>query len=128
MTQHTPEPWGTGQYDAVRGMSGMLLDASGDHIGTTFNGPEDARRIVACVNACEGMTTDELDTLPRGFKRLQAAYLDLYNERTTPAEKARDELLAALQAMVLFTAPKKNNAAALNNALQIIAKHTGGAA
>ncbi|MDF8330544.1 hypothetical protein P5G63_19470 [Aeromonas salmonicida] len=97
--QHTPEPWAIHE-DA----SGDIFISGSDHTYITEIGnPDedgaaaDARRIVACVNACEGMTTDELDTLPRGFKRLQAAYLDLYNERTTPAEKARDELLAALE-------------------------------
>ncbi|HDN9804005.1 TPA: hypothetical protein P2N04_001059 [Aeromonas salmonicida] len=108
--KHTPEPWylPPGDLIFVSKVGGkgyvakmMPLDAPRDRKGLPTDISDEmcanARRIVACVNACEGMTTDELDTLPRGFKRLQAAYLDLYNERTTPAEKARAELLAALE-------------------------------
>jgi hypothetical protein len=39
----------------------------------------------------------------------------------------RDDLLAALTSLVLFTKPSLTNAAALNNAHQAIAKATGGA-
>lgn len=40
----------------------------------------------------------------------------------------RDELLAALESLVLFTNPKPSNAVALNNAYQVIARTKGGAA
>lgn len=52
-----------------------------------------ARRIVACVNACEGISTENLtDNVPlkQGLSGL--------NKRIRDAEAQRDELLAALEA------------------------------
>ena len=82
-----------------------------------------ARRIVACVNACEGVPTDVLEnTVQRG------GALMYQQERRKAAEAQRDELLAALESLVLFTNPKPSNAVALNNAHQVIARVKGGAA
>lgn len=84
---------------------------------------ETARRIVACVNACEGVPTDVLEnTVQRG------GALMYQQERRKAAEAQRDELLAALERLVLFTNPKPSNAVALNNAHQVIARVKGGAA
>lgn len=84
---------------------------------------EYARRIVACVNACEGVPTDVLEnTVQRG------GALMYQQERRKAAEAQRDELLAALESLVLFTNPKPSNAVALNNAHQVIARAKGGAA
>lgn len=53
---------------------------------------EMARRIVACVNACEGVPTDVLEnTVQRG------GALMYQQERRKAAEAQRDELLAALE-------------------------------
>lgn len=46
-------------------------------------------------------------------------------ERITTLERQCDELLAALESLVLFTNPKPSNAAALNNAHQVIARTKG---
>jgi hypothetical protein len=63
-------------------------------------GPEVARehasRLVACWNACEGVSTEDLETAP-GYK----AAIDGFWEQRGIAQQARaqrDELLAALQA------------------------------
>ena len=61
MSKHTPEPWAVDEYMAVGGLTGMLIDNAGNHIGTAFNvtmsaeAVTNARRIVTCVNACAGM-------------------------------------------------------------------------
>lgn len=51
---------------------------------------KDARRIVACVNACAGIPTDELESfVVNGFARAIADRIQL--------EKQRDDLLAVLE-------------------------------
>ncbi len=64
--RHTPEPWSVvGPVDdgltvvKIAGPEGWLgvAQAFGD---TVEEAEENARRIVACVNYCEGMSNDEL--------------------------------------------------------------------
>jgi hypothetical protein len=62
--QHTPTPW---KFDRLDHMLKNHPDAvvcgdKGQHV-TDFVKPADARRIVACVNACEGISTDELEAV-----------------------------------------------------------------
>lgn len=118
MSKHTPEPWQAHQ------------DASGDvfisSAATSFHIAEigsedddtaipDARRIVACVNACRGLPTDELeqkglvaavgtqlieadrqcDELRQERQREHALRVRLTGELEV-ASQQRDELLAAL--------------------------------
>lgn len=99
MTQpHTPEPWQAHQ------------DASGDvfissaatslHIAEIGSEDDDtaipdARRIVACVNACRGLPTDELEQ-----KGLVAAV----GTQLLDVERQRDELLTALDGVLQWVA------------------------
>lgn len=50
MSKHTPEPWNLDSDDVVAWIDG----ADGESITEVF-GDANARRIVACVNACAGM-------------------------------------------------------------------------
>ncbi len=70
--------------------SGMVCidDADGKEIAGWFE-PDDARRIIACVNACEGIPTPQLECD-------SAAFILLLNSRNS-LEQQRDELLAALE-------------------------------
>ena len=84
------------------------------------------RRVAAAIKACEGLHTQGLesmvsigDSIAEMQHRATLKELELHTQR--------DELLAALTSLVLFTKPKPFNAAALNNAHQTIAKATGGA-
>lgn len=89
--KHTPEPWNT---DAKSGFHCDIHDGlNDDMICRTFDDPTDelngeanARRIVACVNACAGIGTEYLEhfgaTTFNDFKRVK---------------HQRDELLAALE-------------------------------
>ncbi|WP_443698583.1 hypothetical protein [Pseudomonas sp.] len=79
----------------------------------TYLGEDAAKRLAACWNACDGIETDKLETFT--VAQMVAA-----------AVVQRDDLLAALTSLVLFTKPSMTNAAALNNAHQAIAKATGG--
>lgn len=97
MSEHTKEPWGVSsecstiikQFDFM-GESNLIIGSAsgGSTSGPHF--PEDpvanARRIVACVNACEGISTEYLEkfsaTTFNDFKRMK---------------EQRDELLTALE-------------------------------
>lgn len=54
--------------------------------------PEDARRIVACWNACAGIATRDLETKPL----FTDGYMVMFEEVT----KQRDELLAELKSAI----------------------------
>lgn len=85
---HTREPWRVGERTASYwgGGSGPTADIHGSD-GDTVNtcdelgwgmDPADARRIVACVNACAGISTEYLESIeglePR-FRQLLRDYL-----------------------------------------------------
>lgn len=84
-----------------------------------------ARRLVACWNACEGLPTDFIEG--RRFADL---------EIVMDVQRQRDDLLAALEHLVTVTAPDVNgqigaqeeHAAALANATALIAAAKAGAA
>lgn len=95
--QHTPEPWAIHE-DA----SGDIFISGSDHTYITEIGnPDedgaaaDARRIVACVNACRGLPTDELEQ-----KGLVAAV----GNQLLELERQRDDWQKAL-GTVLATIP-----------------------
>ena len=62
-TEHTKEPWNVGENDAA---GNFIIEDSRSQI-VCIVGDEDqdnaanARRIVACVNACEGISTEQLE-------------------------------------------------------------------
>ena len=59
-TKYTPEPWSyhqRGTYFVLTGGARVTIDGSAKN-------EANARRIVACVNACVGITTEELEELP----------------------------------------------------------------
>lgn len=86
--QHTPEPWKhVGQGD--------IIGANNDDTCAAYLradiGDANARRIVACVNACAGIPTDVLED-----KSILKADDDLRIKREE-LEKQRDELLALIK-------------------------------
>ena len=93
MSNHTKAPWmfdGKVVYalnkKGVNVFSAFVQDGETDEDELKAN----ARRIVACVNACEGISTENLeDNLP--VKDLARQYSE--------AIRQRDELLAALEAV-----------------------------
>lgn len=136
-----------------------------------------AERIVACVNAFEGVpdtalkpgivmmqemqaqeliaerdrlqsicdarfkainVTHEAKKRERARAELAESQRDIYRDQVEelreecrkikPLEAQRDELLAALETIILFTKPSKSNAVALHNAHEAIARIKGGAA
>lgn len=77
MDEHSREPWRVGKHSFIVDNSGANPLSSADDV-RLYGGYlvaesvflNDARRIVACVNACEGIPTDELESIVRAGKRL----------------------------------------------------------
>ena len=109
MSKHTPEPWFYHRqgfstvYIEARIGGGMLQEiaACGPCQDGTEQQDENARRIVACVNACEGIDTKALEIVD-GAARLAVDDLAGEVSMVHAAKKQRDDLLAALELMVLI--------------------------
>lgn len=96
MRKHTPEPWRVAARALVRLDSAYLVEPVDHHdyeYGATLaaTSQHDARRIVACVNACAGMRNDELEG---------GLLIGVMQSKIDRLECQRDELLAALQGMI----------------------------
>lgn len=57
---HSPEPWTTTNEGDVMGQANRLVSSDDTGVGRTIT-EADARRIAACVNACAGIPTEELE-------------------------------------------------------------------
>ena len=100
MSNHTPEPWSLleagdsikHQVPVSSDRTSILTIATEGAIafGAVYSA-DDARRIVACVNACRGLSTDELE---------QHGLVSAVGYELIELTKQRDELLAALQGMI----------------------------
>lgn len=128
-TQYTPEPWSLDVY-GPRGKEEAEADIFGGDDVSIIDGssglvsPANARRIVACVNACAGIPDNKLS---------DGCILELAVEQEIAImklEKQRDELLAALEGLTgWFNSETKDSAYKyLDKAEQAIAKAKGGAA
>lgn len=92
-TKHSPTPWANG--------GPYIDDANQESIADTLiTGGSialqeaNAARIVACVNACEGVDTEDLE---HGcYEKLIGKHVEVYFAKQD-AEAQRDELLAALK-------------------------------
>lgn len=124
MSNHTKEPW------TLDGRTVYALDKKGVNIfsawvqGTNISDDEltsNARRIVACVNACEGIETDELNE-----------YCAVSAKEYQDIERQRDLLLDALDRIAwsrkLGEKPSKHVEAMERIAINAIASVKGGAA
>lgn len=102
---YTKEPWSTEYRQSVCGYSQEIFDADGQVIATaawyivqvspetiTTNREQNARRIVACVNACAGLDTALLENITMLGDTLKDRIDVLRNEANQ-----RDQLLAALE-------------------------------
>lgn len=85
--KHTPEPWRIGAMESGQ----VAIDAANGSEVTGWLDSDDARRIVACVNACAGLDTDALEKLP-DISKVAAARRKYIAE----IEQQRDQLRAAL--------------------------------
>lgn len=94
--QHTPEPWCAHTDGRVEhnNVTHFVTDAGAGLITYGHLSEANARRIVACVNACAGFSDDELREVAAN-----GGFIDQtrYNAKVTAQ---RDQLLSALKGMV----------------------------
>ncbi|MGL6255225.1 hypothetical protein ACSZMM_10460 [Aeromonas caviae] len=102
MSKHTPEPWviwnggdGIMMYGAREPKRGGVALMCCNELVSGRTAIANARRIVACVNACRGLPTDELEQ-----KGLVAAV----GTQLLDVERQRDELLTALDGVLQWVA------------------------
>ena len=91
--QHTPEPWRT---DAKGGFPQDVHDADDNLVAACSEanfGDANARRIVVCVNACAGITTENLEDNV-SVKELAHRY--------NKTIRQRDELLEHLENLLFW--------------------------
>ena len=124
MSKHTPEPWviwnggdGIMMYGAREPKRGGVALMCCNELVSGRTAIANARRIVACVNACRGLPTDELEQ-----KGLVAAV----GTQLLDVERQRDELLAALKEIAGCDPHHQSSAGTIARAA--IAKAKGGAA
>jgi hypothetical protein len=103
MSQHTREPWQKNHDDIFVG--GDIHDVVAScHFDDNHDGRANARRIVACVNACAEFPTETLEQKFAG-KMLVGSGVHLwmsYTDKKAEAEELkeqRDELLTALKSI-----------------------------
>ena len=91
--RHTPEPWTYGEDN-----DGWYLEKSGSQLAYQVVDEADARRIVACVNALQGVPTEQLEQAAKlGITDVSTGNLFSYR---IALQKQRDELLSAFQKFV----------------------------
>jgi hypothetical protein len=99
---HTKEPWQVNFSDPTQ-----ICDCDGENrgcapIAVMADGDDDAeanaRRIVACVNACAGQPTELLEAAGIGLLGKSIDKIAAFHARSMTAEQQRDNLLAALKA------------------------------
>ena len=111
MSKHTPEPWkishddSTEEWSIVTNQHGSIIANVNEETGPELVGSapairkmpglENARRIVACVNACAGVRTEALEH--------RAHLLKAVDDDIAQLTAQRDQLLVALQGMIDIT-------------------------
>lgn len=129
--QHTQGPI---RYDYAPGYCGELI-ASDGHSVATFDdepSPEDASRLVACWNACEGLKTDLLENIATIGDTL-ASRFKLRDQTERKLTATHEELLKAIRSIAAITTRADQGPEAMCAEIQgicrvALAKVTGGAA
>lgn len=96
MSSHVPGPWARDHFRQIAGENDQVVYLENFTFGShsTDETAANTRRVIACVNACEGFTTGELEGA-----NLYSDSMGLLREIL--AEKRRcDELLAALEGLL----------------------------
>lgn len=97
MSEHTKEPWEAFTKcpgECCWALRSATKDEHGEKEEISFPemSGEDARRIVACVNACAGMPTDDLEEMVK-----QGGNVRVLADFANDLLQQRDKLLAALE-------------------------------
>lgn len=128
--KHTPEPWITDATGDGGDIARHIMNANGHGpvyiarlpmvgtLGRAYKSQEaNARRIVACVNACKGITTADLETMVASMsieRQLKKSKPETRG-RKSKCSAQRDDLLAALRCAIkkapeLITVPSIRSA------------------
>jgi hypothetical protein len=104
MIKHTKGEWKVQNSVAIMGDEGIHVTDVKGLSRTDSENEANAARIVACVNACDGYTTEQLVALKGGNVKREVTYyadkLSGAQNRYLKAETQRDNLLAALKALL----------------------------
>lgn len=101
---HTPEPWSAidnNSYWEIQSDDGQIGDACASNFMVGGKGEVNARRIVACVNACRGLSTKELEE--NGLVSAVGHELLNLDAQLAAVTAQRDELLAAMKIVTTGT-------------------------
>lgn len=99
MSDHTPEPWAIYEGESVHG----VLDSTGRHLAEMWlrkdwDSLANARRIVACVNACRGIETDLIEQMTAAVIAGNPVHEALYGAQQLTRE--RDEARAMVRELL----------------------------
>lgn len=93
MSQYTKEPWYVAHHSHIYADGHLHVGSTSDPIALSGNPiktqADNARRIVACVNACAGISTETLE--------LDGGSIGFYKSMAANANQQRDELLSAIK-------------------------------
>lgn len=110
---HTPEPWHqSGVITEIKRVIDIGADdnsnvaqcLTGDNVGGDDIAKANARRIVACVNACKGIFTEGLEKLVAGLADQPIAYVGMKQQRDALAEALRELSQASLRSAQCWNA------------------------
>lgn len=91
---HSPEPWRKGEYDDIVDRDGVsiIFGYNGD---LAFRTEEDCDRVLACVNACAGIPTENLETVCRmALCQTKGDEINAYIFGETPMRPPTPKMLA----------------------------------
>ena len=130
--KHTPGPWSIDQYRSIKTANGETLLLGGIVTPMTLGdsmreGWANARRIVACVNACEGIDTEQLERHYNAGGGIDSAMEESALRDQVAVCKQRDMLLEALECIANSQLlPSKGDPTVLREyAMHIIATANG---
>lgn len=137
-SQHTPGPWFTDNKGPSDIRRYIMCNSAKGYFGAIAavklvneDSEQNARRIVACVNACEGIDTDLMEGFsPRFLATLPDRHLEQRNDllkalrRLSFAAMARDNTMGDQCALLAAQAELRD---ANKQAMEVIAKATGSA-
>ena len=124
MSKHTPEPWkishddSTEEWSIVTNQQGSIIANVNEETGPELVGSapvmrkmpglDNARRIVACVNACTGIRTEALEH--------RAHMLKAHDDTIAELKRQRDELLDAMSQTLAMLRVTSHGPSAANKA------------
>lgn len=96
MSSHAPGPWARDYFRQVAGVNGQVVCLDDFTLGSrsTEETAANTRRVIACVNACEGFSVEELEGANLFTDSIESLHEILATRRQ------RDELLAALEGLL----------------------------